>query len=79
MYPWMSEELAWRTHAERQRKLEADRLLVDFSALAVRLTFTSRVALKLSDWLIASGERLRRRHEKTASVSAWADIRKFAR
>jgi hypothetical protein len=79
MNHWMDEKLAWLAHAERQRELEVYRLQKDFSAFQVNLTLTNRIALKLSDWLIAVGETLRRRHEKTVPVSPWVDIRKFAR
>jgi hypothetical protein len=79
MNPWMAEELTWLTHAERQRELEAYRLQNDFNALQVNLTYSSRVALKLSDWLIATGESLRQRHEKTMPVVPWVDVRKYAR
>jgi hypothetical protein len=79
MNHWLDEELTWLTYAERQDALEAYRLQNDFSGMQVKLTFTNRAALKLSDWLIASGENLRRRHEKTAPVSPWANKRNYAR
>jgi hypothetical protein len=79
MNHWLAEELTWQTYDERERELKAFRSQVDFGALQVRATFTNRVALKLSDWLIASGEGLRRRHERTTSVSYPVHVRKFAR
>ena len=79
MNHWLAEELTWQTCNERVRELEAFRLQVDFGTLQIRTTFTNRVALKLSDWLIASGESLRRRYEKTTSVSYQVNVRKFAR
>jgi hypothetical protein len=79
MNHWLAEELTWLTIAERQRELEAYRLQMDFCALQINSTFTNRAALKLSDWLIGSGEALRRRYEKNTPVSAWVNIRKFAR
>jgi hypothetical protein len=79
MNHWLAEELTWLTCDERQCELDAYRLPIDFSALQVNLTFTAHVALKLSDWLIASGENLRRRHEKNTAVSYRANVRRFAR
>jgi len=79
MNHWLAEELTWQTCREREHELEAFRLQVDFGASQVRTTFTNRAALKLSDWLIANGEKLRRRYDKTASVSYQVNIRKFAR
>jgi len=79
MNHWLAEELTRLTCAERQRELDAYRLQNDFNALQANWTFTARATLKLSEWLIATGETLRRRHEKSASVSPWVDIRKFAR
>jgi len=78
MNHWLAEELTRLTCAERQRELEAYRLQNDFSALRADRTFTTRLALTLSDWMIATGESLRRRYEKSAPVSAWAGNRKFA-
>ena len=68
MNHWLDEKLAWLVVAERQQKLENRRLLNTFGAI-----------LKLSDWLIATGERLRMRYEKTAPVSTWLGNGKFAR
>ena len=80
MNHWLAEELTWLTCAERQRELDAHRLQNDFSALRANWTFTTRAALKLSDWLISTGESLRRRYAKSSPVSsAWIDTRKFAR
>ena len=79
MNHWLDEELTWLTYNERQDALEAYRLQNDFSTLQFNLTFTNRAALKLSDWLIASGENLRRRYEKTAPVSPWVNKGNFAR
>ena len=79
MNHWLAEELTWLTCAERQRELDARRLTDDFSVLHANWTFGARAALKLSDWLIATGESLRHRYEKTTPVSPWIDNRKFAR
>jgi hypothetical protein len=79
MNHWLIEELTRLTCDDRQRKLDTDHLLNDFNALQANWTFTSRVALKLSDWLIASGETLRRRYDKNPTVSPWLETRKFAR
>jgi hypothetical protein len=79
MNHWLAEELTRLSCAERQGELDAYRLQNDFSALRADWTFTARVALKLSDWLIVSGETLRRRYEKAAPVSPWVNTRKFAR
>lgn len=79
MNHWLAEELTWLTCDERQRELDAYRLPIDFSALQVNLTFTAHVALKLSDWLITSGETLRRHYDKNPPVSPWVQTRKFAR
>jgi hypothetical protein len=76
---WLAEELTRLACAERQRELDAYRLQHDFSVLRTNWTFTDRAALKLGDWLIATGESLRRRYDKSASISPWVDIRKFAR
>ena len=78
MNHWLDEELTRLICAERQEELEAYRLQNDFSASKTNLTLTTRVALKLSDWMIATGESLRRHHEKAASVSPRVKIRKFA-
>lgn len=79
MNHWLEEELTWLTCAERQRELDAYRKQNDFNGSQVDWTFTARIALKLSDWLIATGESLRRRHEKNSAVSYWVNVRKFAR
>lgn len=79
MYHWLAEDLTWQTCKERERKLDAYRYQIAPSASRVDWTFTTRVALKLSDWLIATGETLRRRHEKGAPVSDWSANRRFAR
>lgn len=78
-YHWMSEELARLISAERQREREAFLLQHDFCTSQLERTFTSRVALKLSHWLIAIGESLRWRHEKAAPATPWVDLQKFAR
>lgn len=78
MNHWLAEELTWLTYAEQQRELGARRLQSDFSAPRANWAFTARAALKLSDWLIATGESLRSRYEKSAPVSTWAGSRKFA-
>jgi len=79
MNHWLDEELTRLICAERQKELDAYRLQNDFSASKTNLTLTTRVALKLSDWMIATGESLRRHHENAASVSPRVNIRKFAR
>lgn len=79
MNHWLEEELTRQTFAERQRELAEDRLMVDFNALEIGLSFPNRVILRLGEWLIASGEKLRRRHEGATSVSAWVNKRNFAR
>ena len=83
MNHWQIDELTRLACAERERELEREldayRLQMDFSAPQVNLTFTNRVALKLSDWMISGGESLRRRYEKAAPVSPWVNTRKFAR
>jgi hypothetical protein len=79
MNHWLDEKLAWLVVAERQQKLENRRLLNTFGAMRDNWAFTTPLALKLSDWLIATGERLRMRYEKTAPVSTWLGNGKFAR
>ena len=79
MNHWLIEELTRLACAERQSKLNSYYLLNNFSGLQADWTFTSRVALKLSDWLIGSGESLRRRYEKPARVSPWTNNRNLAR
>ncbi len=79
MNHWLAEELTWLACAERQRALEALRLQTDFSVLRANRTVVARVALQLSDWLITTGESLRKRYEETAPVSPWVSNRRFAR
>ena len=79
MNHWLDEELTRLTCAERQEELDAYRLQNDFSASRTNLTLTTRVALKLSDWMIETGESLRQHHEKAASASPRVTLRKFAR
>jgi hypothetical protein len=76
---WQAEVMIGLTNAERQRELDALRLQNDFSTPRANWTFVTRTALKLSDWLIVTGENLRRHYEKNTPASTWADSRKFAR
>lgn len=79
MNHWLAEELTRLTYAERLHELDANRLQNDFSVLRTNLNPTTRVALKLSDWLIGTGESLRRRYEKTAPASPWVNNRRLVR
>jgi hypothetical protein len=76
---WLVDELTWQTCKERERELDPYRHQNDPGASQTQWTFITRFALQLSDWLIATGETLRRRYEKDASASAWSANRRFAR
>ncbi len=79
MNHWLDEELTLTSHAERQRKLDAYRKQSMISGLQSNWNVTTRAALKLGDWLIATGKSLRQRQERIAAVSHWEETRKFAR
>jgi len=79
MNHWLAEELTWQAYAERERELDVIRLQKQCDTLHVNWSLTTRVALKFSDWLIATGEKIQLRYEKAAPVSAWVENRKFAR
>lgn len=76
---WLAEELAWLTYTERQHELDTRRLEYVFRDVQTDWAYVGRAALKLSDWLIATGESLRRRYENTTPGSPWVDNRNFAR
>jgi len=79
MNHWLDEELAWLVCVERQRELENHRLPNLFSVVRGNWAITARFALKLSDWLIATGENLRLRYENTSHASPWVSNRRFVR
>jgi len=76
---WPTEELMWLNCAEREREAKAHRLYNEVNKLRADLTIVAQVALKLSDWLITSGERLRRHYDKAATVSPFITKQNFAR
>jgi len=69
MNHWLAEELMWLACAERERELKALRLVVEVEKLRTNWNIIARAGLKLSDWLITTGESLRKHYEKTAPVS----------
>jgi len=69
MNHWLAEELTWLACAERKRELDALLLCAEVGELQAKWTLFARAALKLSNWLIATGESIQQRYEKTASVS----------
>ena len=79
MNHWLAEELTRLASAERERELNALRLQNLCDTLKVNWSLTTRFALKLSDWLIATGERIQRRYEKTIQTSPWTENSTFAR
>jgi len=79
MNHWLDEELAWLVCVERQKELENYSLPNLFSVERGNWAITARFALKLSDWLIATGENLRLRYEKTSDASPWVSNRRFVR
>lgn len=79
MNHWLAEELTWLTYTERQHAQASYHSLNEFNGFGADWTLTARLVLKLSDWLIATGESLQRRYEKTAPVSPWVNNRKLAR
>lgn len=79
MNHWLDEELAWSLYVERQKELENHRLPNIFNAVKDNWAITTRFALRLSDWLITTGENLRLRYEKTSPVSPWGSNRRFVR
>jgi hypothetical protein len=76
---WLAEKMIRLNDAERQRELEAIRLQNEVNSSRANWTFVTRAALKLSDWLIVTGKKLRQHFEKTTPASSWVDSRKFAR
>lgn len=79
MNHWLAEELTWLACADRERGLEALRLQNQYDTLQKIGSLTTRVALKLSNLLIVTGERIQRRYEKNIQASPWIENRKFAR
>ena len=79
MNHWLDEELARLLYVDRQKELGNYRLPNIFSVVRGNWAITARFALKLSDWLIAIGEYLRLRYEKTPPVSIWESNRKLVR
>ena len=65
----IGEQAFWLACAERQRELDAYRSYGEVRASRAHWTLIARAALKLSDWLVATGEGLRRHYEKAAPVS----------
>ena len=65
----IGEQVFWLACTERQRELDAHRSYDEVRASRAHWTISARAALELSDWLIASGESLRRHYEKAAPVS----------
>ena len=79
MNHWLTEELTRQACADRERELDALRLLNQCDTLRVNWSLTTRIALIISDWLITTGEKIQIRYEKAAPVSPWVENRKFAR
>jgi hypothetical protein len=69
MNHWLTEELMWLRCTERERELKVLHLCAEVDKLRANWTVIARAGLKLSDWLIATGEGLRRRYEKIAPAS----------
>ena len=79
MNHWLIEELIRLDCTDRTRELNTLRLQSQCKTSQVTWSLTTRVALKISDWLITTGERIQRRYENSVPVSHWAENRKFAR
>ena len=79
MNHWLTEELAQQACVELERELDALRLQNQCDTLHVSWSLTTRIALTISDWLIATGEKIQLRYDKAAQVSPWVENRKFAR
>ena len=75
---WLTEELMWLAWAEREREIKELRLHAEVDKLQANWTIVAQVALKLSDWLIITGERIQRRYGKSIPASPWVENRKFA-
>jgi hypothetical protein len=73
MNHWLTEELTWLSYVERQGKLNIHSFQTNAHTVQAKLTFATRVALKLSDWLISTGESIRQRYEKNTAISPWVD------
>jgi len=79
MNHWLAEELTRLANTEREHELKIIRLQNLCDVLNVNWPLTTRFALKLSDWLITTGERIQHRYEKTLPASPWREKSTYAR